>query len=168
MTIELSLRRRAMQSRLLAVFWLTLATIILVGASLSLPHVATDMLNSIGKDDGLLPTSNAVVKADDQHEKITLPHAQVFVMVTVGLGFFGITLISFLLGRASLFEMALAARHSGLADALCIVGSDIDELEKAASFIVPKPKHLSVPEILSEKDIKEMGLASFRAVRGEK
>ena len=77
-------------------------------------------------------------------------------MVTLSFGFFGIMFASFLLGRASLFEMAVAARLGGLADALCITGNNINDLEKAANIVVPKAKHLSVPEILSAKDFKEM------------
>ena len=114
------------------------------------------MLNSVSKSDGSPSSGNAIVKDDGRGEKATFTHVEVFVLVTLALGFSGITFVGFLLGRASLFEMALAARLGGLADALCITGNDIDELEKAASIVVPKAKHLSIPEILSAKDIKEL------------
>jgi hypothetical protein len=156
MTIEFSLRRRAKLARLIAVIWLALATAILTGASGFLPCVATQMLESVSKGDRSPSGGNAVVTGVVQPEKTAFSHAEVFVVVIVALGFFGVAFVGFLLGRASLFEMALAARLSGMADALCIVSNDVDELEKAAGILVPKAKHLSVPEILSAKDIREL------------
>ena len=44
---------------------------------------------------------------------------------------------SYLLSRAAMFEVALAARFSGLADALCLAGNEIKRLEEIAPFVIP-------------------------------
>jgi hypothetical protein len=41
MTLEFSLRRRAVRSRYMAILWLLLATLILVGTYISLPLIAS-------------------------------------------------------------------------------------------------------------------------------
>ena len=62
----------------------------------------------------------------------------------------------FLLGRSAFFEIELAARFNGLADALCIAGSDFGQLEKAANLLVPKTKYFSVPKLFSAKDLSAL------------
>lgn len=143
MTIELSLRRRATQSRCLATLWLSLSVIILVGTYISLPLVADKTLSSVIQieDKTLATSSSETVHA----------HVQFFAIATLFFGFLAISFACFLLGRSAFIEIELAARFSGLADALCIAGNDFDQLEKVANILVPKAKHFSVPDIFSTK-----------------
>jgi len=77
-------------------------------------------------------------------------------MGTLVLGLFAVSFACFLLSRSAFIEIELAARFNGLADALCMAGNDLGQLEKAANFLVPKSKYLSVPEIFSAKDLKSL------------
>jgi hypothetical protein len=45
----------------------------------------------------------------------------------------------------------VAARSSGLADALCIADGNLEAFEKAANLFVPKDKYFAVPDVLSRK-----------------
>jgi hypothetical protein len=74
----------------------------------------------------------------------------------LALGLLAICFACFLLGRTAFVEIELAARFGGLADALCIAGENFDQLEKAANFLVPGTKYLSVPEIFSTKDLNSV------------
>jgi len=148
MTIEFSLRRRATQSRCLAAVWLSLAVIILVGTYISLPTVVNKTLRNISQFVGQTSGTNNILMAD--------AHIQFFVMGTLILGLSAISFACFLLGRSAFVEIELAARYSGLADALCIAGNDFGQLEKAVNLLVPKAKYLSIPEIISSKNLSSM------------
>jgi len=152
MTIEFSLRRRARQARLLAILWLSLATIILVSTFLYLPFFAEETLNAVGK---IEPAPRNAVSFEAA-EKDPLSHVQLYVLGTVTLGVLAISFACFLLGRSAFVEIELAARFSGIADALCIAGDRLDQLEKAANLLVPAAKYLSVPEIFSVKDLQSL------------
>jgi hypothetical protein len=43
-----------------------------------------------------------------------------------------------------------------LADALCIAGNDFGQLEKAVNLLVPKAEYLSIPEIISPKNLSSL------------
>lgn len=156
MTIELSLRRRATHARCFAILWLTLAVAILVGTYTSLPVVADKILSSVSKIDRVATGATGSGKDDAKEAKITTTYLQIFATATLILGLSIISFACYLLGRTSFFEIELAARFGGLADALCLAGNDLGNLEKAAAILVPKAKYLSSPAILSAKDIKPL------------
>jgi hypothetical protein len=153
MTIELSLRRRAIYARLLAILWLLVATVILVGTYVSLPGLANRALSSVSQlslavgNSGPAPTKTA-------NEVPTSQHAEFYAFGIVGLGVLAIGFACFLLGRTAFVEIELAARYAGIADALCLAGENLDALEKATNLLVPAAKYLSVPEIFSVNDLK--------------
>jgi hypothetical protein len=155
MTIEFSLRRRATQARCLAILWLSLATIILVAAYISIPFVANKTLSSVSKIE--LQTIGAKTSpALDALDTKTFFHVQLYAMGALALGLFAISFASFLLGRSAFVEIELAARFSGFADALCIAGDSFDQLERAANLLMPSTKYLSVPDIFSTKDLNSL------------
>src|SRR6266850_5518722 len=135
MTIEFSLRRRAVRSRYMAILWLSLATLILVGTYISLPLIAS---RTIATFRDIQPT------ADNK-----ALHIELYALGVVTLALLAIGFACFLLGRTAFVEIELAARFAGLADAVCIAGDSFDHLEKAANLLVPGTKYLSVPEIFS-------------------
>lgn len=143
MTIELSLRRRAAQSRCLSILWLGLAVVILIGTYISIPAIA-------GKT---LAVVNANLKVNG--EGITSPIEDPAFYCATGMLIFGLAAVSFaciLLGRGAMYELESAARLSGLADTLCVVDGNWDNLEKAAALLVPRGRYFTVPGILSKKD----------------
>jgi hypothetical protein len=143
MTIELSLRRRATNARYLAMFWLSLAIVILVGTYISIPFIASQALASVSAF--LHTNSNGT----------TSPTEEQAFFCAVGMLIFGLSAISFacfLLGRIAFIELEIAARANGLADALCISASNMETLEKAANVLVPKGKYFSISDGLSQKD----------------
>ena len=83
-------------------------------------------------------------------------HIQFFAIGTLILGLFVISFACFLLSRSAFVEIELAARYGGLADALCIAGNDFEQLEKAVNLLVPKAKYLSIPEIISPKNLSSL------------
>jgi len=143
MTIELSLRRRATQSRYLALLWLSLTIIILIGTYISIPLIAGNALLSV----------SATLNANSSGT--TSPsEGQVF-YCAMGMLVFGLSAIAFarfLLGRTAFIELEAAARSNGLADALCIADGNLEAFEKAANLLVPKGKYFSIPGVLSRKD----------------
>jgi hypothetical protein len=155
MTIEFSLRRRARQSRLLAIIWLGMATFILVATYVSLPHFARQTLYSIGKIDIQSVEAKNVPTVDSPETK-SLVHMQLYALGTLALGLLAISFACFLLGRTAFVEIELAARFSGIADALCIAGDNFEQLEKAADLLVPAAKYLSVPDIFSVRDLQSV------------
>ena len=153
MTIEYSLRRRAAQARLLAILWLSVATLILVATYVSLPFFAKEALQSFTKIEAQSTVSKAGSVIESPETKSTV-HLQLYVLGTLTLGVLAISCACFLLGRTAFIEIELAARFSGIADALCIAGENLEQLEKAAGFLVPEAKYLSVPEIFSVKSVQ--------------
>src|SRR6266404_4879269 len=155
MTLEFSLRRRAMQARCLAALWLGLATTILLGTYISLPFVAGKTLAYVSQVEAQTPFANDVTDTSKSSSKL-ISHAQIFAMGTMVLGLCAVSFACFLLGRSAFVEIELSARFAGLADALCIAGESFEELEKAANLLMPTAKYLSVPEIFSAKDLKSV------------
>src|SRR5437899_6808224 len=141
MTIELSLRRRAIHARCLAGLWLTAAILILVGTYISLPLLVRKTLSAIVEITGSTQGANT----NSTH---------IVILSTLIAALSVVSFACYLLCRSAFVEIELAARFSGLADALCIVGSDFEQLEKAVAIFVPKAKYLSVPEMFSVRDLK--------------
>jgi hypothetical protein len=159
MTIEFSLRRRANQSRWIAIAWLSLATIILIGSYVSLPIIAGKTLISINQ----IESSSVIVDgASADVEKASFIHLHIFALIILILCLAVISFASYLLARTAFIELDSAARFSGLADAICIAGDDFDRLEIAATLFVPRTK--SFPEI-SEKSLKAF-LETVKNTRG--
>ncbi len=151
MTIEFSLRRRAKRARYMAILWLSLATLILVGTYISLPLIANSTLstfNSTERQSSEARANPAQPTADGRS-----PHIELYGIGVLALGLLAICFACFLLGRTAFVEIELAARCGGFADALCLAGENFDQLEKAANLLVPGTKYLSVPEIFSTKDL---------------
>jgi len=156
MTIEFSLRRRASHSRCLGILWLSLAIIILISTYTSLPFLVDKTLSSVRKLDGATERTNSKATGEAKETKKPFLQEQLFAMTTLILGTAIVSFACYLLGRSAFIEIELAARFSGLADALCIAGNDFTQLEKAATILVPKPKFLSVPDSFSAKDLKPL------------
>jgi len=152
MTLEFSLRRRAQLASYMAVVWLALATVILVGTYASLPIVANRVLGAIHT---MEMESNASRPAAAQPS----PDAkapQLYAIGVLALGLLAICFACFLLGRAAFVEIELSARFAAFADALCLSGDSIERLEKLANLMLPGTKYLSVPEIFSTKDLDSL------------
>jgi hypothetical protein len=123
MTLEFSLRRRAQRARYMAVFWLALATLILVGTYISLPFVANRTLSAIHAMEMESRASTVQPTADPKTPHIYAIGVLALSLVTVGFA-------CFLLGRTAFVEIELAARFAAFADALCLAGDNFDQLEK--------------------------------------
>ena len=135
----------------MAILWLSLATIILIGTYVSLPAIANSTIRMISS---IEPQSSGIKPSPTQPTaESKAPHIELYAIGVLALGVLAICFACFLLGRTAFVDIELAARFGGLADALCISGENLDQLEKAASFLVPGTKYLSVPEIFSTKDL---------------
>jgi len=143
MTIELSLRRRATQSRYLALLWLGLAVVILVGTYISIPFIAGRALVSVSTS---LHTNTIGTTSTMEGQ------AYYCAMGMLAFGLSAISFACFLLGRGALYELEMAARLNGLADALCIANGNLETLEKAVNLLVPTGKCVTISEVLSRKD----------------
>ncbi len=128
-----------------------LATLILIGTYLSLPYIAHKTLNYVSQVERQSPVTTSDATVGNLDTKTSL-QMEIVTLVTLVLGLFAVSFACFLLGRSAFVEIELAARCSGLADALCIAGEDFERLEKAADLFVPKAKHFSIPEIFAPKD----------------
>jgi hypothetical protein len=127
-----------------------LAAALLVGCYFSLPSLAGRTLDSVAR------LSNAPGTDPTHNGSSLLPELNVFALIILLLSTVAIVFASFLLSRSALVEIELSSRFNGLADALCISGNDFAQLERAASLLVPKSKLLSVPEIISTKDVEKL------------
>jgi len=143
MTIELSLRRRARQSRYLAILWLSLTIVILVGTYISIPFISSNALLAVGAS---LSTNSSGTTLQMEG------HTFYFAIVMIAFGLSAIAFACFLLCRTAFIELESAARSNGLADALCIADNNFEALEKAASLLVPKGKYLAFPDVLSRQE----------------
>ena len=150
MTIEFSLRRRAKRARHMAVFWLGLATIILVGTCISLPHIAKGTLN-VAHATVTNPEEPKTSVAQNPSSSAT--HNEVYAIGVLSLSLASACFACFLIGRTAFVEIELAARFVAFADALCLAGDNVDQFEKFANILLPGTKYLSVPEIFSIKDL---------------
>jgi hypothetical protein len=151
MTLEYSLRLRAKHSRYMAVVWLALATLILVGTYFSLPSIANKTFRAIHSSEAQAAetkTSGAQVNVDTKAS-----HAELYAVGVLALSLFAICFACFLLGRTAFVEIELAARSVAFADALTLAGENFDQLERVANLMLPGTKYLSVPEIFSTKDL---------------
>jgi hypothetical protein len=155
MTIEFSMRRRALQSRLLAALWLSVAVVILLCTYFTLPILANKIASSIGQATSSKAPQITTESSEAANGKsgVTPP---VYTVIALALELFAVSFAGFLLGRAAFVEIELSARLTGFADALCLAGDDFERLEKAASILMPGTKYLSVPEIFSTNDLKSL------------
>jgi hypothetical protein len=134
----------------MAILWLTLATTILVGTYVSLPLIASRTITTFRN---IELQSSGVRAVQPTAENKAAPHIELYALGVVTLALLAISFACFLLGRTAFVEIELAARFAGLADAVCIAGDSLDNLEKAANLLAPGTKYLSVPEIFSIKDL---------------
>jgi len=154
MTIELSLRRRAIQCRYFAILWLSLAVIILVGTYFTLPYIAGKTLDSVNQIERGIAHGDSTKTAQSSEDKSFLS-LHVFALTTLALGMVAISCACYLLGRCAFMELDSAERARAMADALCISGNDFPTFEKAVSFLVPKSQFLSNSKLISAEDLKD-------------
>ena len=154
MTIEFALRRRAAFARWLAALWLLLSVTILVSTYFSLPTVAKATLTAIGVHSGASPAVIGKDLSPAAGEQATLPRA--FALVTLCAAIVAIAGACFLLARAAFIEVELAVRYVSLADAICLSGANVANLERVAALLVPKPRYFSDPQTFSPKDLKAL------------
>jgi hypothetical protein len=128
-----------------------LAIIILVGSYISLPAIAGKTLQSVNQIEGSPPSAGGDGKDTPVGLKNSFAQLHAFALIILALCLVAVSFASYLLGRCAFVELELAARFNGLADALLIAGDNFEQLEKAASLLVPRPKYF--PE-LSEKSLK--------------
>lgn len=147
MTLEFSLRRRATRSRYLALLWLSVAIIVLVGTYVSIPFVASRALLSVSAS---IHSNNTATTSPSEGQ------ALYFAMGMLLFGLSAIALACYFLGRNALIELEMAARSNGLADALCIAGGNMDTLEKASSLLVPRGRYSENSDALSKKERESM------------
>src|SRR2546425_824794 len=136
MTIEFSLRRRAVRSRYMAILWLSLATLILVGTYISLPLIASSTITTFRNME--LQPSGVSAAAIQPTADGKASHIELYALGVVTLALLAICFACFLLGRTAFVEIELAARFAGFADALCIAGDNFEQLEKAANLLMPE------------------------------
>ena len=158
MTIEFSLRRRARQARCFAIVWLGLAIIILIGSYISFPSIASETLLSVSQIEGSSESDGTVLMTG----KAMFFQLHTFALIILILCLSVISFASYLLARTAFIELETAARFIGLADALCIAGDDFEQLEKAATLLVPRSKYF--PEA-TEKHLTKF-LEIVKSVRG--
>ena len=138
----------------MAVLWLTVATIILVGTYVSLPFVANRALGTIHTMELESSAQRAVTTQPPVDTKS--PHIEFYAIGVLSLSLLAICFACFLLGRAAFVEIELSARFAAFADALCVAGDNFERLEKAANLMLPGTRYLSVPEIFSTKDLHSL------------
>jgi hypothetical protein len=138
----------------MAVFWLTLATLILVGTYISLPVIANHTLSAIHAMEMESSASKTAMTQPAVDAKG--PHVELYAIGVLSLSLLAVCFACFLLGRTAFVEIELAARFAAFADALCLAGENFDQLEKAANLLLPGTKYLSVPEIFSTKDLDSL------------
>lgn len=158
MTIEFSLRRRAIQARYFAIMWLGLAIIVLIGSYISFPSIAGKTLQSVTQIEGSTELDGSSLVTG----KAMFFQLHTFALIILVLCLSVVSFASYLLARTAFIELETAARFIGLADALCIAGDDFDQLEKAASLLVPRSKYF--PEA-TEKQLNKF-LEIVKSVRG--
>jgi hypothetical protein len=132
----------------MAVIWIGLSVLILIGTYISFPLIADITLKHIIQFEGLLSGTNLDMSIST--------NTYLYAIATLILEVFAIAFASFILGRSALIEIEIANRFYGLADALCIAGRDFGQLEKAIQLFVPKAKYISVPELISSKNISAL------------
>jgi hypothetical protein len=155
MTIEFSLRRRAMLARCRGVFWLGLAVVILTFTYFSLPTVSGRVLSSISSIEGL-SDSGPNAATDSKSTEKSFANLHLFSLMTLVLGIFAVSFGCYLLGKVAFMELESAGRLCGAADVLCLVGSDFGQLEKAATLLVPKGQFRSAQNQISSEDLKTL------------
>lgn len=145
MTIETSLRYRALWCRCLAVLWLAVITLILTCVYISLPTIVGAVLEYLSLANKSLAASGSVAY-NYQLMIIVITVAELALALSV----------SYIFARSAYVESETAARLTGIADALCIAGSDIDKFEKAAAILVPRSKILLSGGPMSKTDLKPL------------
>lgn len=147
MTIEQSLRRRALRHQMVAyVVWFLVVLIVLVSAWL-LPHSFHDV------------AKQAASLVTDKSEPSALGAATVGTIV-VSLSFSAIVGLAWHLIRFAHGERTLAATSTALADALCLSGNDIDGFEKVLKILSP-PQTFIAPENEPDRSKELTALANL-------
>jgi len=158
MTIEYSLRRRATHARYFAIVLLCIAAVVLVATCFSLPAIAGKTLDYLQQFQGArAETGSADGRDQSLGPEKTSDWLQLFALTTLVLGVSSVSFACFLLGKTAIMEMQLAGRLYGIADALCIAGNDLGQLEKAVVFLVPKGQGSFLnSKVVSTEDTKAL------------
>ena len=138
----------------MAAFWLSLATLILVGTYISLPLIANRTARAFQAVETKTSGPGASITLASPGGRAS--HPELYAIGVLALGVLPVCFACFLLGRAAFVEIELAARFLAFADALCLAGEDLAQWEKAANLLLPGTKYLSVPEIFSVKDLSSV------------
>jgi hypothetical protein len=99
----------------------------------------------------LTPLKDAAV-VDKEQSALT----RAFALVTLCSAIVAIGSACFLLARSAFIEIELAVRYVSLADALCLTGANLSDLEKITVLLVPKPRYLSASQAFSPKDLRAL------------
>jgi len=155
MTIELSLRRRALQSRMTALILFGIVLLVLVKSYYSIPFLAVETLKATQEISIAGGESRPTTADKEQDAKNHSGGVPLFSVGALALGVSTIAFCAYLLGKGGFIELESARRLDGLADALCLCGGDFSRLEKAAEIFVPVGKY-SAPENTAVDDLKAL------------
>jgi hypothetical protein len=156
MTIELSLRKRALQARGVSIIFLSTAVLLLLSTYISLPFIADKTLDSINAFELHTVQSGSIAKDESSGIRKSFSGIHVFALTTMVLGVSAISLGCYLLGKGAFMEMERAGRLCGIADALCISGDSLEQFEKAVTLLVPKGEFHTMKELFSADDLKSL------------
>jgi len=142
-SIESSLRRRAAKNRYYGALWIISAILILAFVYFSLPLFLNRTLTKITLlNDALQQAGSKVLNVD------------ILIIAFFIIGLITAFAASYICFKSALIEIEMSARLTGLADALCVAGKDLDQFEKAASIFVPRTRYLLSGNGSPMKDLK--------------
>lgn len=122
MTIEQSLRRRALRSQIVSYGLVIVSLAVVLVASFYLPGSFRDALGSASGPTAADFNSPALATSS-------------LALIITALGFAGIVAIAWQIIRFAQGERALSIRYATLADALCISGDNVDDLDKTLTML---------------------------------
>jgi hypothetical protein len=138
--------------------WLLLAVAILIGTYLSIPVIENKTLTIL---ESHLDTHNSVLVP-------VLDKSGTGVLITITvLSSLAIGFACFFLSRTAFIDFEFAAKFLGLADAICIAGGKLEDLEKASQLFVPKSRSFGMSDMIPKKD-RETFMELVKCLRGGK
>ena len=160
-TLESSLRKRAIRAKRLALTWLFVAIILLVGICVYMPFASVTLLSRIKmfqvKVSAVeIATSNLTFKRPETKENIInrIEHPEMFTLVVMFFILLLSSLTGYLIGRSAFQEMMAAMRWNGIADAASIAGDNFPVFEKAVAIMVPTSRGMFGTDVISAGDMK--------------
>lgn len=159
MNIELSLRRRAARAQILAGIFFSLSLAVLVGTLIYSPSWSANGFRAITS----APVDERIARPVAGTKELSRKEGdgsnsigQAPIITVLILGFSLAVSSSWLLAKAALLKLDSASRMTTLADALCITGSNLDELEKAVAILGSAKSEASPASGVEGKDLETL------------